>query len=120
MVHSKYVNFISPKHARDFKFQETIEKLTTLFGLQTSQFNVCYNCLQITKDPASDFIIYAGMVNRQCEWVKLNDLALDQFKCLIFVMGLKSTTEYDIRTKLLNKLESESDKITLDLLSAEC
>lgn len=35
-------------------------------------------------------------------------------------MGLKSTTEYDIRTKLLNKLESEGDKVTLDLLSTEC
>ena len=65
MVHRKYVNFILQKHALDFKFQETIEKLTALFGLQTSQFNVCYNSLQITKEPASDLLAYASMVNRQ-------------------------------------------------------
>ena len=60
------------------------------------------------------------MVNRQCELFELNDRTLDQFKCLTLVMGLKPTTEYDIRIKLLNKLEKESDKITLDLLSAVC
>lgn len=120
MVHSKYTNYILPKHARDFSFKKTVEKLTTLFGLHTSQFNIRYNCMQITKDSATDFITYAGIVNRQCELFKLNDLTLDQFKCLIFVMGLKSTTEYDMRTKMLNKLESEGDKVTLDLLSTEC
>ena len=82
MMHSKYVNFISPKYARDFKLQKSIEKLITLFILQPSQFNVRYNCLQITKDPASDFITWTGTVDSQCEFFKLNDLTLDQFKCL--------------------------------------
>ncbi|XP_046803784.1 uncharacterized protein LOC124419212 [Lucilia cuprina] len=35
-------------------------------------------------------------------------------------MGLKSTEDFDVRTKLLSKLDSEANVITLDILSREC
>ncbi|XP_017475291.1 PREDICTED: uncharacterized protein K02A2.6-like, partial [Rhagoletis zephyria] len=120
VVHSKYINFILPKHPRDFTFAETVEKLKQIFGLQTSLFNIRYNCLQLAKEPMSDLITYAGMANRHCENFKLNSLRLDQFKCLIFIMGLKSQSDFDIRTKLLSKLDTEADTLTLDALSKEC
>lgn len=119
-VHNKYINYILPKHLRDFIFKETVEKLKQLFGSQISIFNMRFNCLQIKKDENMDFVSYTGFVNKQCENFKLNDLTLDQFKCLIFVMGLKSSEDFDVRTKLLTKLDSESNVITLDILSREC
>ncbi|XP_036341085.1 uncharacterized protein K02A2.6-like, partial [Rhagoletis pomonella] len=35
-------------------------------------------------------------------------------------MGLKSQSDFDIRTKLLSKLDTEADTLTLDALSKEC
>lgn len=120
LVHSKYINYILPKHPRDYQFEETVKKLTELFGLRKSQFHIRFNCFQISKDEQTDFITYAGIVNKQCENFKLADLKLDQFKCLIFVIGMKSSTDFEIRTKLLNKLDDPKNEITLDGLVTEC
>lgn len=119
-VHSKYINYILPKHPRDYQFEKTVKKLTELSGLRKSQFHIRYNCFQIAKDDQTDFITFAGIVNKQCENFKLADLKLDQFKCLIFVMGMKSSTDFEIRTKLLNKLDDPKNGITLDGLVTEC
>ncbi|XP_055920751.1 uncharacterized protein K02A2.6-like [Eupeodes corollae] len=120
IVHSKYINYILPKHPRDHTFKETVQKLTQLFGFKTSQFNLRYNCLQLTKESHCDFITYAGIVNKHCEQFKLRDPTLDQFKCLIYVMGMKSASDFEVRTKMLTKLDSEGSTITLDILSREC
>ncbi|XP_017484186.1 PREDICTED: uncharacterized protein K02A2.6-like [Rhagoletis zephyria] len=119
VVHNKYINYILPKHPRDLTFKETVEKLKQLFGLQTSLFNIRFNCLQLTKPHTTDFVTYAGTVNRHCENFKLKELTLDQFKCLVFVMGLKSEGDFDIRTKMLSKLDTDT-ALTLDGLSKEC
>ena len=49
VIPNKYTIFILPKHARDLSFKENITKLTELFGTQTSQFNIKYNCLHQNK-----------------------------------------------------------------------
>lgn len=118
--HNKYINFILPKKPSDFNFDDTVNKLTQLFGLHSSLFNIRFKCLQNAKDESIDFITYAGLVNKQCEEFKLNDMTLDQFKCLIFVIGLKSSSDLEIRTRLLAKIESEKDTISLEKLSNEC
>ena len=41
------------------------------------------------------------------------------FKCLIFIQGLTSPSEKEVRTRLLNKLEQDQ-KITLQSLAEEC
>ncbi|XP_036334882.1 uncharacterized protein K02A2.6-like [Rhagoletis pomonella] len=120
LEHTKYVNSILPKHPRDHTFKETVEKLTKLFGSQKSLFNMRYHCLQITKDATTDFLTYAGNVNKECEKFQHHKLTLDQFKCLIFIMGLKSPADFEVRTKLLARLDSGEETLTLDKLSAEC
>lgn len=119
-VHTRYADFILPAKKSDKTFAETVEKLTEMFGPRTSKFNIRYNCLQLKKDSDTDFIAYAGIVNKQCEDFKLSELTLDQFKCLIFVMDLQSSADAEIRTKMLNKLDSESATIKLDAMSTEC
>lgn len=54
-----------------------------------------------------------------CEQFKFSGMTDDQFKCLIYVMGLKSQSDLDIRTKLLEKLEKEHTTISLDTLISE-
>lgn len=65
------------------------------------------------------FFAYAGKVNSQCENFQLKSLTEDQFKCLIFVAGLQSPNDADIRTRLLSMLDQDRD-ISVQTLTTEC
>ncbi|XP_053698900.1 uncharacterized protein K02A2.6-like [Sabethes cyaneus] len=118
-AHDRYTSFILPKLSKDFDFAETIKKLKTIFGTPVSTFNRRYQCLQTTKDDHEDFISYSCKVNRSCVDFKLQELKEDQFKCLIFVCGLKSVKDADIRMRLLAKI-NETQDITLEKVVEEC
>ena len=115
--HDRYANYILPKHPRDYNFDETVETLRQIFGEQISLFNMCFNCLKITKSDSTDFSTYADIVNRECEWFKITSIIDAQFKCLIFVCGLKSVEDANIRTRILPKIEQIPDVI---LQQVEC
>lgn len=90
-VHERFKNYVLPIQPKDISFKETIEKLTKLFGRTETIVSQRYKCLQLTKSDNEDFKEYASRVNLQCELFKLNQFKVDEFKCLIFVLGLKST-----------------------------
>ena len=52
--HQKYRNFILPKKTRNFTFDETVDKLTHMFGRQSSVFNTRYQCFLLRKLPEDD------------------------------------------------------------------
>ncbi|XP_062703621.1 uncharacterized protein K02A2.6-like [Aedes albopictus] len=58
-------------------------------------------------------------VNKACVEFELGKLSEEQFKCLIYVCGLKSENDVEIRTRLLTKIEDNND-VTLEQLSEEC
>ena len=117
--HEKYVIFILPKQPGEINFEETIGILTKIFLGRTSLFNVRWNCLNLIKCDGGDFVIYAGIVNREWEKFKLNELTSDSFKCPIFVCGLTSNKDAEIWSKILTKLEMAS-KLTLQKIAEEC
>ena len=116
---SRFADYILPKEPGELSFQSAIDTLEKIFGKQESIFHKRYNCLQLKKNDSDDFLSYSGMVNRQCENFQLSSLTENQFKCLIFIAGLNSPNDTEIRTKLLAKLNKESD-ITLQDLTKEC
>ncbi|XP_053699347.1 uncharacterized protein K02A2.6-like [Sabethes cyaneus] len=120
-VHDKYVNFVLPKHPREFSFEETVNKLKELFSVRVSLFSKRYLCFQLSKNDADDFVTYAGITNKYCEDFELNKITADQFKSLIFICGLRSPKDVDIRTRLLSKLENNAEgECNLESLIAEC
>jgi len=68
--------------------------------------------LNITKSSQEDFA-YAAQVNKKCEDFQISQITVDQFKCLIFVYGMRSPTDADIRTKLLNLIDSKPNSLTI-------
>ncbi|XP_055615045.1 uncharacterized protein K02A2.6-like [Toxorhynchites rutilus septentrionalis] len=118
-AHERYTSFILPKLSKEFTFDETIAKLKTIFGTPVSTFHRRYQCLQTTKDENDDFISYSCKVNRACVDFKLQELKEEQFKCLIFVCGLKSSKDSDIRMRLLSKI-NETNDITLEKVVEDC
>ncbi|XP_055527816.1 uncharacterized protein K02A2.6-like [Wyeomyia smithii] len=120
-VHDKYVNFVLPTHPRDFSFEDTVKKLKQLFGMRTTLFSKRYQCFQLSKRTEEDYVTYAAAVNKRCEDFELNRTTADQFKSLIFICGLRSPKEADVRTRLLAKLESEGEgECKLETLINEC
>ncbi|KER31390.1 hypothetical protein T265_02308 [Opisthorchis viverrini] len=107
--HERFTNFILPKLPRDLSFDETVRTLSQIFGDQTSMFNIRYQCLKLAKKDDDDFITFAGVVNRECERFKLSSMTENQFKCLIFLSGLQSSHDADIRTRLLNRIEQDAE-----------
>ncbi|XP_062711901.1 uncharacterized protein K02A2.6-like [Aedes albopictus] len=118
-AHERYTSFILPKLSKEFTFEETVAKLKIIFGTPVSTFHRRYQCLQTMKDEDEDFISYSCKVNKACVDFKLQELKEDQFKCLIFVCGLKSSKDSDIRMRLLSRMNETSD-MTLEKIVEEC
>ncbi|XP_055632607.1 uncharacterized protein K02A2.6-like [Toxorhynchites rutilus septentrionalis] len=117
--HSRYVNYILPKLPKDVTFADTIKTLSKVFGRQTSVFHKRYQCLQLVKTETDDIISYGGKVNRACEEFEFQDLKIDQFKCLIFVCGLKASRYADVRARLLSRIEGETAESPSDTTMIE-
>ncbi|XP_065085346.1 uncharacterized protein K02A2.6-like [Ochlerotatus camptorhynchus] len=117
--HERYCSFILPKTSKDFTFEETVGKLKGLFGAAESIISKRYRCLQVAKGPTEDFVTYTCRINKTCVEFELGNLSEEQFKALIFVCGLKSESDAEIRTRLLARIEEKTD-ITLEQLSSEC
>ncbi|XP_038119374.1 uncharacterized protein K02A2.6-like [Culex quinquefasciatus] len=122
VAHKKYLSYILPNKPKDVDFKETVKTLKSIFGRHTSLFNSRYQCLQLQKNPSDDYFTYAGIVNEKCEEFQLDKIDADQFKCLLFVCGLSSSRDADVRTSLLSKIESANPAapMTLRSLAEEC
>ncbi|XP_041766349.1 uncharacterized protein K02A2.6-like isoform X2 [Anopheles merus] len=117
--HARYTSFILPRAPRDMSFDETVEKLTALFGRIESLLSKRYKCMQIAKSCKEDLLTFACRVNRACVDFEFAGMNEEQFKCLILVCGLKEETDTDMRNRLLARIEEKND-VTLEQLSAEC
>lgn len=120
-AHDRYSNFILPDTPKEKTFIETTTILKQIFAKPDSLFCSRWKCLQTRKDKNEDFTSYAAKVNRACEDFKLGELKADQFKSLIFILGLSDASQSEIRSKLLNKMDTEHiDGINLNQLIKEC
>ncbi|VDK88839.1 unnamed protein product [Dibothriocephalus latus] len=108
--HKRYANFILPKNPRNISFADTLKALSQIFCEQYSLLNARFQCLRLCKRESDDFVTYAGIVNRECRRFQLGSFTEDQFKCLIFICGLHSPKDADIRTCLLSH-EPEEDNV---------
>ncbi|XP_018317261.1 uncharacterized protein K02A2.6-like [Mycetomoellerius zeteki] len=118
--HKQYVDYILPSQPKDFTFEDTVKKLKQMFGKKISLFNQRYNCMNTVKFQHEDFIAYAAQINKKCEDFQISKITANQFKCLIFVCGLRSPIDADIRIKLLNLIDSKLDTLTIEDLTVEC
>lgn len=117
--HDRYVSYILPKSPKDVNFADTVSKLKSLFGTPESVLSRRYRCLQLTKLATEDYKTFSCRVNKLCVEFELSKLTEDQFKCLVFVCGLKQESDSEVRTRLLSRIE-ENSNVTLEQISDEC
>ncbi|XP_062556975.1 uncharacterized protein K02A2.6-like [Armigeres subalbatus] len=109
------------KLSRDEIVLDSLSSNITEFVYDPEQglFHRRYLCLQTTKEDSDDFVSYSCKVNKACVDFKLRELSEEQFKCLIFVCGLKSSRDSDIRMRLITKL-NETEDISLEKVVEDC
>lgn len=112
------MNLILPKNPEEILFKETIKILSGIFDERGSLFHIRHKCLNIVKQENEDFVTYAGNVNTQCELLKLGDLSVNIFKCLIIIQGLTVAKDKDIRSRILTIME-EHPEIMLQKVTEE-
>lgn len=118
-VHKKLINYIMPRHLHDLPFNQIVQTLSDMSGPQSYLFNLRYNCLKVKKDEHDDFMTYGNKVNSICSRFRLRAITEDQFKSLIFICGLQSSKDANIRLPLLSKHEREAD-VSIPQLADEC
>lgn len=119
-AYSRFANYILPRVPHDLTFNETVTELKAIFGQNMSVFNTRFKCLQTQKSSAEDMVTYAGRVNRACEEFQLATITADQFKALIFVAGLSTGVDADVRRSLMVSLEKDANVNLKSLTEEAC
>lgn len=107
-----YRDSIAPKDTDQLSFTETVEQLKALFTPKESVFRKRFNTLQVRRDQGEEVTAFAGRVNRLAEDFELGAFGVEQLKCLLFVLGFDGAQDKEIRTRLLNMMET-NEKVTL-------
>ena len=63
--------------------------------------------MNLARKDSEDYITFAFVGNKHCDIFKQSEYSAKNFKFLIFVQGVVSGKEAEIRHWLLNKLENE-------------
>lgn len=121
-VYRSFDDYIMPKKPGEMTLAENVEVLTKLFGNKKSIFSIRFECLNLEKLPSDDYYVYAGKVNNmteQSEWSKMNK---DDLKCLFFILGLRDSSDTELRLRLLTLMDRNSEaskKTSIDDLVKE-
>ncbi|XP_017469086.1 PREDICTED: uncharacterized protein K02A2.6-like [Rhagoletis zephyria] len=114
-IFDKYRDYILPAQPRDISFKDTIATFNKLFDKKESQLSIRVKCLQNVR-LEEDIVKYAARVNKLCENFSLRECTVDNFKCLMFVHGIQSVRDEELRARLLSMLDSETNdrQLTID------
>ncbi|KAL6733951.1 hypothetical protein Aduo_004543 [Ancylostoma duodenale] len=119
----RYKCQILPKTPSQVSYSETITTLREMFDVKQSLFTLRFQCLNLEKKDSKDFMEYTGRMNKMCEYANFSEVDAEGLKALLWIYGLKSNKDGDIRPRLLaflNKEAKEGRRPTLHKLYREC
>uniref|UniRef100_A0A183TWX4 Retrotrans_gag domain-containing protein n=1 Tax=Toxocara canis TaxID=6265 RepID=A0A183TWX4_TOXCA len=116
-AYARFTNRILPKRASELCFDDTVKTLKELFVHNMSVFARRYTYLRTQRNGES-LSDYTGMVNRRHEMAEFNAITPKQMKCLVWICGLHTPDDADIRTRAVRKME-DNPQTTLRELSLE-
>ncbi|PIO70574.1 hypothetical protein TELCIR_07564 [Teladorsagia circumcincta] len=117
VTYARFTSHILPKKACELSLADTVATLKDLFGHNTSVFSRRYVYLK-TQRNGENLRNYTGLVNQRNTMAEINDVSPEQMKCLVWICGLSSSEDADIRARALRKME-DNPQTTLKGLAAE-
>ncbi|XP_055689215.1 uncharacterized protein K02A2.6-like [Lutzomyia longipalpis] len=119
-TYTRYANIIRPRDPATLSFDDTVTRLTKLYGKGESLFCLRRQCLQHVMSETDDWATHGGLVNALCEDFRISECTADHFKALIFCTSIQSDKHVFVREQLLSKLETEpANAINIDYLIDE-
>uniref|UniRef100_A0A0N4YD51 CCHC-type domain-containing protein n=1 Tax=Nippostrongylus brasiliensis TaxID=27835 RepID=A0A0N4YD51_NIPBR len=109
----KYQRHVLPRKLSEIGFDETVQQL---FDLKSSEFTTKYQCLNSEMSDSEDYLTYM-------EKAGIHEVDSDGIKCLLWIFGLKSQEEAEVRQRLIAVLDreyQEGRKVSLQQLHKEC
>ncbi|KHN79597.1 hypothetical protein Tcan_00527, partial [Toxocara canis] len=104
VAYARFTNHILPKRPSELCFDYTVKTLKELFGHNASVFARRYNYLRTQRNGES-LSDYTEIVNRRHEMAEFNAITPEQMKCLVWICGLHTPDDADIRTLAPRKME---------------
>ena len=117
VTYARFTNHILPKRACEVSLADTVATLKDLFGHNTSVFSRRYVYLK-TQRNGENLRDYTGLVNQRHAMAEFNDVSPEQMKCLVWICGLASPEDADIRARALRRME-DNPQTTLKELAGE-
>jgi len=108
-----------PKSPDTLTYAETIMQLTTQFSSTKSKFQRRLETLSIVHAPGADIGEYGEKVRAAIAESELDKLTLKNLECLIFVTGLRSKEDTQLRSIAVKELV-ETPTVTLPDLITKC
>ena len=113
--HSQYLRYVLPKDPTEYTYKENLEKLKTYFGRTSSLFNDRFKCLTMSIQEYEEIDHYIGQINEAVSRFAFGSLNEEQFRCLIFILGLRPSKYAEIRPRLLMLLDKDPQIQIYDL-----
>uniref|UniRef100_A0A7I4Z6M0 DUF7083 domain-containing protein n=1 Tax=Haemonchus contortus TaxID=6289 RepID=A0A7I4Z6M0_HAECO len=104
ITYARFTSHILPKRACELPLSDTAATLKEPFGHNRSVFSRRYVYLK-TRRNGENLRDYTGLVNQRHAMAEFNDVDPEQMKCLVWICGLASPEEADIRARALRKME---------------
>ena len=113
--HSQYLRYVLPKDPTEYTYVHTLEKPKTYFGRSSSLFNDRFKCLTMSIQEYEEIDHYIGQINEAVSRFAFGSLNEEQFRCLIFILGLRPSKYAEIRPRLLMLLDKDPQIQIYDL-----
>ncbi|XP_035789690.1 uncharacterized protein LOC118465493 [Anopheles albimanus] len=116
----KYTNSIAPLGVSEPTFRETIAKLMSLFAKTKSLTNRRLQYVQLQKDENEETVSYCLRVDKAFCAAEMGEISTEELKCLMFVHGLKSPKEAELRKWLIERMDEKGSGLKLSDLQNLC
>ena len=115
-AHAQFTIHVFPKKTSEV-IRENSKNAERTFRSQNFRFRRRY-VYRRTQRHGESLTDYTGNSNQRHDFTKFNTITLEQMKCLVWICGLNTSSDADIRTRALQKLK-ENPQTTLKEPNAE-
>src|SRR6218665_2015913 len=99
MVHEGYKRQVLPLDPYAISFADTLAKMKELYDTVVSSFTLRYQCFKVERHAGETLLEYTDRVNEACEKADMGKLEGDELNCLLWIFGLKGSSEVAIRQR---------------------
>ncbi|KAL3110979.1 hypothetical protein niasHT_017152 [Heterodera trifolii] len=108
----EYKRYCLPEEITKFNFADTKTRLIKLFSHPPSLAIDRYECLRVCREDGENFEIFVNRLKAALRKFRFSELNEEEFKCLVLLTSLKSSSDAKLRQHIFARLTAEDSKTT--------